>query len=82
MMHHEQGQAIGGGNAARPRSHASLLSRGMADVAKVSDNTVTVKVTPPKSGTCFVFILGGEGLICVFNNLISKWVGSVGKMVS
>jgi hypothetical protein len=40
------------------------------------------KVTTPKRDTCFDFSFGGEGLICALDHLISKWVGSVGKMVS
>jgi hypothetical protein len=43
---------------------------------------VVNKVTQPKSDTCFVFGLGGKRLICVWDNLISKWNGSEVKMDS
>ena len=37
------------------------------------------KVIPPKSDICFIFSLGSKGLVCVLDNLISKWNGSEGK---
>jgi hypothetical protein len=62
-----------------------MVNKSLIDIVrghpKLSNSTLS-KVTQSKSDTCFIFILKGEGLISILNNLISKSKGSEGKMVS